>query len=96
MNNIFGVNNYNPENSINSINIDSNVIFSPKKRESNFTTINNKIDKTIHIGSRQNHNFISIIKMTEDVLMKKRNGREKNRTKIKEKRREGKGKNEEI
>ncbi len=96
VNNIFGVNNYNPENCTNSINIDNNMIISPKKRESNFATTNNKIDKTIRIGSRQNHNFISIINMTKNAPVKKRNGREKDRTKIKEKRRGSKGNNEGI
>ena len=96
VNNIFGVNNYNPENCNNSINIDNNMIISPKKRESNFATTNNKIDKTIRIGSRQNHNFISIINMTKNAPVKKRNGREKDRTKIKEKRRGSKGNNEGI
>ena len=81
VNNIFGVNNYNPENSVQSINID-NSIFSPKK--SSFATTNNKIDKTIRIGSRQNHNFISIINMTKTVPVKKK--KDKDKTKNKEKR----------
>ncbi len=86
VNNIFGVNNYNPENSIHAINIDNNVIFSPKKSVSNFPTSSNKIDKTIRIGSRQNHNFISIINMTKNVPVKKKNGKDKDKTKMKEKR----------
>ena len=90
VNNIFGVNNYNPENSIHAINIDNNVLFSPKKSASNFPTSSNKIDKTIRIGSRQNHNFISIINMTKNVPVKKKNGKEKDKTKVKEKRKTSK------
>ena len=81
VNNIFGVNNYNPENSIHSIGVDSNALFSPKKNISNCTTSSNKIDKTIRIGSRQNHNFISIINMTKNAPAKKKNGKDKTRTK---------------
>ena len=96
--NIFGINNYNPENTTPSINIDNNVIFSPKKSCSNMPTSSNKIDKTIRIGSRQNHNFISIINMTKNAPLKKKNGKEKEKekekTKNKEKRKESKSNDE--
>ena len=48
-------------------------------------TSSNKIDKTIRIGSRQNHNFISIINMTKNAPLKKKNGKEKEKEKEKEK-----------
>ena len=80
VNNIFGVNNYNPENSIHGIG-DNNALFSPKKNISNCPTSSNKIDKTIRIGSRQNHNFISIINMTKNAPTKKKNGKDKTKTK---------------
>ena len=70
--NIFGINNYNPENTTPSININNNVIFSPEKNCSNMPTSSNKIDKTIRIGSKQNHNFISIINMTKNAPLKKK------------------------
>ena len=80
INNIFGVNNYNPEN-------DSNreILFSPKRNTSNGPTSSNKIDKTIRYGSRKNHNFISIINMTKNVPNKKKNGKDKAKTKEKSK-----------
>ena len=73
VNNIFGVNNYNPENSFNGIK--ENNLFSPKKNISKIPKSSNKIDKTIKIESRQNHNFIGIINMTKNVPInrKKRN-----------------------
>ena len=81
VNNIFGVNNYNPENSINT-GVD-NSLFSPKKNIGNIPTSSNKIDKTIRIGSRQNHNFVSVINKTKYVPVKKKD--RTNRTKEKSK-----------
>ena len=69
VNNIFGVNNYNPENNI-SAGKDST--FSPRKNIGNGSNSNNKIDKTIKIGSRQNHNFVSVINKTKFVPPKKK------------------------
>ena len=80
VNNIFGVNNYNPENSINA---GDNSLFSPKKNIGNIPTSSNKIDKTIRIGSRQNHNFVSVINKTKYVPVKKKD--KTNRTKEKSK-----------
>ena len=94
VNNIFGINNYNPENSMNSINVGSDLVFSPKKNVSQLQTSSNKIDKTIRIGSKQNHNFISIINMTKNVPLKKK--KEKDKTKMKEKRKESRGNDEGI
>lgn len=69
--NVFGVNNYNPNNNSQSYK-DYNILLSPKKRELSPPLSTNKIDKTIKIGSRINHNFISIINMTKTVPMKKK------------------------
>ena len=63
---IFGVNNYNPENSMN--NSKEGNLFSPKNK---VDKTSNKIDKTVRIESRQNHNFIGIINMTKVVSVKK-------------------------
>ena len=82
VNNIFGVNNYNPENSMYGP-YDINNIFSPKKN--NGPNSNNKIDKTIRIGSRQNHNFISIINKTKNVTVKKKNAKDRTKNKDKSK-----------
>ena len=92
-NNIFGINNYNPENSIHSFNYDNRGIFSPNKKEQNILATSNKIDKTIRIGSKQNHSFISVINLTKNVPIKKKGGKEKEKekTKIKEKTKESKG-----
>ena len=70
INNIFGVNNYNPENSFNGIK--EGGLFSPKKSALNIPKSSNKIDKTIKIESRQNHNFIGIINMTKNAPIKKK------------------------
>jgi hypothetical protein len=64
---IFGVNNYNPDNSFKE-----GYIFSPKKTSQNIQKSSNKIDKTVRIESRQNHNFIGIINMTKVVPIKKK------------------------
>jgi len=78
---IFGVNNYNPENSIYSIKLDNNNnkdnVLSPNKTEANVPTSNNKINKTIRIGSRQNHNFVSVINKTKMVPIKKKSTKDK-------------------
>ena len=63
---IFGVNNYNPENNMN--NSKEGNLFSPKNK---VDKTSNKIDKTVRIESRQNHNFIGIINMTKVVSVKK-------------------------
>ena len=65
---IFGVNKYNPEKSLNK---DTN-LFSPKKNITNVPRSSNKIDKTVRIESRQNHNFIGIINMTKVAPIKKK------------------------
>ena len=65
---IFGVNKYNPETSLNK---DTN-LFSPKKNITNVPRSSNKIDKTVRIESRQNHNFIGIINMTKVAPIKKK------------------------
>ena len=65
---IFGVNKYNPETSFNK---DAN-LFSPKKNITNVPRSSNKIDKTVRIESRQNHNFIGIINMTKVAPIKKK------------------------
>ena len=83
VNNIFGVNNYNPENNI-SAGKDST--FSPRKNIGNGSNSNNKIDKTIKIGSRQNHNFVSVINKTKFVPPKKKDKEKNNKTKDKSKR----------
>ena len=80
--NIFGVNNYNPENDVNR-----DILFSPKKNISNDPNSSNKIDKTIRYGTKKNHNFISIINMTKSVPLKKKNEKEKSRTREKSKKR---------
>ena len=78
---IFGVNNYNPENSIYSI---KNPL-SANKKENNNKVDSNKINKTIRIGSRQNHNFVSVINKTRMVPIKKKNTKDKSKiTKNKE------------
>jgi hypothetical protein len=82
--NIFGVNNYNPETDPNR-----DIMFSPKKNVSNVPGSSNKIDKTIRYGSRKNHNFISIINMTKNVPIKKKNGKDKTKTKEKTKKNKG-------
>ena len=64
---IFGVNNYNPDNSFKE-----GYVFSPKKSSQNVPKSSNKIDKTVRIESRQNHNFIGIINMTKVVPIKKK------------------------
>ena len=95
--NIFGVNNYNPENNtIHGINIENSMLFSPKKNTSNLPNSTNKIDKTIRIGSRQNHNFISIINMTKNVPAKKKNNKDKTKAKEKTKRKENEDNNDVI
>ena len=80
--NIFGVNNYNPEN--NPI-ANKDMMFSPTRNASNLQNSSNKIDKTIRYGSRKNHNFISIINMTKNAPVKKKNGKDKTKTKEKSK-----------
>ena len=65
---IFGVNKYNPETSFNK---DAN-LFSPKKNITSVPRSSNKIDKTVRIESRQNHNFIGIISMTKVAPIKKK------------------------
>ena len=79
VNNIFGVNNYNPENSVNY----DNSLFSPKKNIANVSTSSNKIDKTIRIGSSQNHNFVSVINKTKYVPVKKKDKTNKTKDKSK-------------
>ena len=70
-NSIFGVNNYNPENtSFNGIREGN--LFSPKKHSLAVPKSSNKIEKTIKIESRQNHNFIGIINMTKNVPINKK------------------------
>ena len=96
VNNIFGVNNYNPENSMYSINKNNNSIFSPQKNVSNISNSSNKIDKTIRIGRRQNHNFISIINMTKTVPVKKKNGKDKTKNKEKNKKKESEDNNDGV
>jgi len=74
--NYFGVNNYNPKNhTYKSI--------TPNINLENFPNSNNKIDKTIRYGGRKNHNFISIINMTQTIPIKDDN--EIEQTEIKEK-----------
>lgn len=80
--NIFGVNNYNPENNPAA---NRDIMFSPKRNVSNAPNSSNKIDKTIRYGSRKNHNFISIINMTKNIPIKKKNGKDKTKTKEKSK-----------
>ena len=82
INNIFGVNNYNPENNTTG---SRDLMFSPKRNSSNNQNSSNKIDKTIRYGSRKNHNFISIINMTKNIPIKKKNGKDKTKTKEKSK-----------
>ena len=84
VNNIFGVNNYNPENSFNAG--IGNSLFSPQKNNENMPNSSNKIDKTIKIGSRQNHNFVSVINKTKYVPLKKKDKEKNNKTKDKSKR----------
>ena len=77
---IFGVNNYNPENSMYS----NRNPFTPIKTENNKTNTSNKINKTIRIGSKDNHNFVSVINKTRMVPIKKKKEKE-NKTKDKSK-----------
>ena len=70
---IFGVNNYNPENSMYS----NKNLFTPNKTENNIANSSNKINKTIRIGSKDNHNFVSVINKTRMVPIKKKNTKEK-------------------
>ena len=76
---IFGVNKYNPEMSLNK----EGSLFSPKKNIKNVPKSSNKIDKTVRIESRQNHNFIGIINMTKvaPIKKKKRDSGKKNKDK---------------
>ena len=76
---IFGVNNYNPENSMYA----NKAVFSPNKTESNVPNSSNKINKTIHIGSKDNHNFVSVINKTRMVPIKKKNTENKTKDKSK-------------
>ena len=71
-NNIFGVNNYNPS---------KDIFYFDNKNQANVSNSSNKIDKTIRYGSRKNHNFISIINMTKNVPINKKNGKEKSKSK---------------
>jgi len=73
-NNIFGVNNYNPS---------KDAFFSENKNQINISNSSNKIDKTIRYGSRKNHNFISIINMTKNAPINKKNGKENSKSKEK-------------
>ena len=78
---IFGVNNYNPEKNIYS----SRSPFTPNKIENNITN-SNKINKTIRIGSKDNHKFFSVINKTRMVHIKKKNIKDKeNKSKDKSK-----------
>ena len=77
---IFGVNKYNPETSFNK---DAN-LFSPRKNISNVPRSSNKIDKTVRIESRQNHNFIGIINMTKVAPIKKKKKESDKKNKDKE------------
>ena len=75
---IFGVNNYNPENNMYSFVSP----LSPNKTENNINnSSNNKINKTIRIGSRQNHNFVSVINKTRMIPIRKKNTKDKTKTK---------------
>ena len=82
---IFGVNKYNPETSFNK---DAN-LFSPKKNITSVPRSSNKIDKTVRIESRQNHNFIGIINMTKVAPIKKKKRDSGKKTKDKEDENEG-------
>ena len=93
LNNIFGVNNYKPENNSNGITSNNKRLYSPKKNDSNIPSTSNKIDKTIRIGSKQNHNFISIINITKSIPIKKKNIKERSR--IKESKKNGENENKE-
>jgi hypothetical protein len=73
-NNIFGVNNYKPN---------KDLFFSDNKNQVNISNSSNKIDKTIRYGSRKNHNFISIINMTKNVLINQKIGKENSKSKEK-------------
>ena len=64
---IFGVNKYNPDNSLKD-----GSLFSPRKNIRNIPRSSNKIDKTVRIENRQNHNFIGIISMTKVAPIKKK------------------------
>ena len=76
---IFGVNNYNPENSMYA----NKAPFSPNKTENNVPNSSNKINKTIRIGSKDNHNFVSVINKTRMVPVKKKNTENKTKDKSK-------------
>ena len=55
---------------------------SPNKTENNINnSSNNKINKTIRIGSRQNHNFVSVINKTRMIPIRKKNTKDKTKTK---------------
>ena len=82
---IFGVNKYNPETSFNK----EGSLFSPKKGITNVPKSSNKIDKTVRIESRQNHNFIGIINMTKVVPIKKKKRETGKKLKDKEDENEG-------
>ena len=73
-NNIFGINNYKPS---------KDAFFSENKKQANISNSNNKINKTIRYGSRKNHNFISIINMTKNEPINKKNGKENSKSKEK-------------
>ena len=76
---IFGVNNYNPENCMYA----NKGLFSPNKTENNMPNSSNKINKTIRIGSKDNHNFVSVINKTRMVPIKKKNTDNKTKDKSK-------------
>ena len=82
---IFGVNKYNPETSFNK----DGSLFSPKKNITNVPKSSNKIDKTVRIESRQNHNFIGIINMTKVAPIKKKKKETGKKNKDKEDENEG-------
>ena len=57
---------------------DNSLIFSPIKNElNNSSSMNNNFDSKIHIKGRKNHNYISIINITNNAPIEKKEDKEK-------------------
>ena len=72
--NTMNIINFSKTNNSNSIQIgkDNNLLISPIKKEINNISINKIDNKQIHIKGRKNHNYISIINITNNAPMQKK------------------------
>ena len=71
-------------NSDTNYNKDNSLIISPIKKDTSNSTILNKFDKKIQIKGRKNHNYISIINITNNGPFQKREEKENEKEKEKE------------